>query len=344
MIKDWRKTLKKYIFKRVLLGILVLLGVVTITFFLTHVLPSNPAAQWVGPRATQEQINAATIKLGLDKPLIVQFEKYLIDLSHGDLGYSLKTKQPVVNELKTYIPPTLELVIVSTILAVIIGIPLGLYSAKKKDKLLDHFCRFFSVGAVSLPTFWVALFLQLIFYRWLDILPLGGQIDTKMKLIYEIPHITGLLTLDSLISGNMVLFVDVLKHLILPAITISLYPIGLVARMTRSALLEILGEDYIKASRSYGLKENLVLWKYALKNSLGTTATVLALSVGYTLVNTFLVEAIFNWPGIGNYISTAVISMDFPAIIGVTLFSACSYVILNLFADIVIAIDPRVRV
>lgn len=336
--------MKKYIIKRVLLGLLVLIGVVTITFFLTRVMPSNPAAQWVGPRATQEQIKAATIELGLDKPLIVQFQKYIADLTRGNLGVSLKSKQPVVNELKNYIPPTIELVLISTILAVIIGIPLGLYSAKKKDKLLDHFCRFFSVGAVSLPTFWVALFLQLIFYRWLQLLPLGGQLDARMKLLYVIPNYTGLVTIDTLISGNMVLFIDALKHIILPAITISLFPIGLVARMTRSALLEILGEDYIKAGRSYGLKENLVLWKYALKNSLGTTATVLALSIGYTLVNTFLVEAIFSWPGIGNYISTAVIAMDYPAIIGVTLFSACSYVVLNLFADIIIAIDPRVRV
>lgn len=321
-----------------------MIGVVSITFFLTRVIPSNPAAQWVGPRATQAQIDLATVELGLDRPLHVQFQRYIANLLKGDLGYSLKTKQPVVNELKTYIPPTLELVLISTILAILIGIPLGLYSAKKKDKMLDHFCRFFSVGAVSLPTFWVALFLQLIFFRWLKILPLGGQLDTKIKLLYHIPKITGLLTLDSLISGNKIIFIDSLKHIILPAITIALYPIGLVSRMTRSALLEILGEDYIKAARSYGLKENLVLWKYALKNSLGTTATVLALSIGYTLVNTFLVEAIFNWPGIGNYISTAVMSLDYPAIIGVTLFSACSYVILNLIADIIIAIDPRVRV
>lgn len=335
--------MRKYIFKRVILGLIVILGVVTITFFLTRVIPSNPAVQWVGPRATPEQIEKAKIELGLDKPLYIQYKNYIIDLSKGKLGYSLKTKQPVVNELKTYIPPTFELVLISTILAVIIGIPLGLYSAKKKDKMLDHFCRFFSVGAVSLPTFWVALFLQLIFFSWLGWLPLGGQMDTKIKLMYDIPSVTGFLTLDSLITVNIKIFGDVWKHILLPAVTISLYPIGLVARMTRSALLEILGEDYIKAARSYGLKENLVLWKYALKNSLGTTATVLALSIGYTLVNTFLVETIFSWPGIGNYISTAVVSLDYPAIIGVTLFSSCSYVILNLMADIIIAIDPRVR-
>lgn len=333
----------KYIIKRLLLGCFVLMGVITITFFLTRVIPSNPAAQWVGPRATKDQIARATVELGLDQPLPVQFVKYLKDLSRGNLGYSLKTKQPVVQELKTYIPPTLELVFISTIIAVLIGIPLGLYSAKQKDKFLDHFCRFFSVGAVSLPTFWVALFLQLIFFRWLKVLPLGGQIDTRMKILHSLPNITGMLTLDSLLVGNWPLFVNAVKHMVLPAITISLYPIGLVARMTRSALLEILSEDYIKASRSYGLSENKVLWRYALKNSLGTTATVLALSIGYTLVNTFLVEAIFNWPGIGNYISTAVISLDYPAIIGITLFSAVSYVILNLVADLIIAIDPRIR-
>lgn len=335
--------MKKYILKRLLLGLIVMLGVITTTFFFTRILPSDPAAQWVGLRATQEQLDKATKDLGLDKPLYIQFKKYMLDLANGDLGYSFKTKQPIMNELKTFIPPTIELVLLATVLAVIIGLPLGLYSAKYKNKTLDHFCRFFSVGVVSLPTFWVALFLQIIFFRWLKLLPLGGQIDTNLKILYNIPNYTGMLTIDCLIAGDMKLFINALKHIILPAVTVSLYPIGLVSRMTRSALLEILGEDYIKAARSYGLKDNLILWKYALKNSLGTTATVLALSVGYTLVNTFLVEAIFNWPGIGNYISNAVMSMDYPAILGVTLFSASSYVILNLLADIVIAIDPRVR-
>jgi peptide/nickel transport system permease protein len=336
--------MKNYIIKRIFLGIIVLLGVVMITFFLARVIPSNPAAQWVGPRATPEQIAKATEELGLDKPLYVQFSKYFSDLLKGNLGNSLRSKQPITKELKIYLPPTIELVVMSTIIAILIGIPLGLNSARKKDKALDHFCRFFSVGAVSLPTFWVALFLQLIFFRWLDVLPLGGQIDTKIKLMYTMPHYTGFLFLDSLISGNMIIIKDIFRHMILPAVTISLYPIGLVARMTRSALLEILGEDYIKAARSYGIKERTVLWRYALKNSLGTTVTVLALSIGYTLVNTFLVEAIFSWPGIGSYIATAVVSLDYPAIMGVTLFSACAYIVLNLIADLIIALDPRVRV
>ncbi|MDD3852020.1 MAG: ABC transporter permease, partial [Firmicutes bacterium] len=227
---------------------------------------------------------------------------------------------------------------------IFLGIPLGVVSAKRKDQLVDHVSRFFSVGAVSLPTFWVGMFLQLIFYRWLELLPLGDQLSMGIKLTREIPHITGFLLFDSLITGDLVVFKDALAHIILPGITVALYPIGLVARMTRSALLEILDEDYIRAARSYGLPERMVLWSYAIKNSLGPTATVVTLSIGYTLVNTFLVEAIFSWPGIGSYISSAVISLDYPAIMGVTIFSACAYVVLNLIADVIIALDPRVRV
>lgn len=319
-------------------------GVVLITFVITRIIPSDPAAQWVGQRATAEQIKAARAELGLDKPLYVQFGRYLQNLVKGNLGYSLKTHQPVINELKTYIPATLELVLISTIAAVFIGLPLGVISAKRKDQLIDHICRFFSVGAVSLPTFWVGIFLQLVFYRWLGILPMGDQLSMNVRLMYDIPKITGFITFDSLITGNFVVFKDAILHLILPGITIATYPIGLVARMTRSALLEILNEDYIRAARAYGLPERMVLWSYALKNSLGPTVTVVTLSIGYTLVNTFLVESIFSWPGIGNYVATAVVSLDYPAIIGVTIFSACSYVILNLIADIIIALDPRVRI
>lgn len=335
--------MSKYIVKRLAMGLLVLLGVITITFFVARILPTDAAAKWAGPRATAEQIAAAEIELGLDKPLPIQYVTYIKDLLTGDLGDSLRTHEPIVKELKAYVPATMELVLFGFVIAVIVGIPMGIYSAKKKDKMLDHVSRFFSIGAVSLPTFWVALILQLIFYRNLELLPLGGRLSTEISMFYEIPHITGLLTFDSLITGNWVIFWDALKHIILPGITLSLYPIGLVARMTRSALVEILNEDYITAGRSYGLTEGKILWSYALKNTLGPTATVLTLSLGYTLVNTFLIETIFSWPGLGNYVSTSVVTLDYPAIIGVTIFSATCYVILNLIADIIIAMDPRVR-
>lgn len=335
--------MKRFLLKRVLMGLLILAGVVTITFFVSRVLPSNPARQWVGMRATQEQLERATAELGLDRPLIEQYRRYIADVLRGNLGISLRTKQPVISDLKTYIPPTLELVLLSTIAAFMIGVPLGVYSASHKDRTLDHFGRVFSVASVSVPTFTVALLLQLVFYQKLNWLPLGGQMDLKISMLYHVPYYTGLKLLDCLIAGNFVLFKDALKHILLPAFTISLYPIGLIARMTRSALVEILSEDYIKAARSYGLKERLVLWKYAVINSLGTTINVLVLCIGYALVNTFLVEAIFSWPGIGMYIATAVTTLDYPAIIGVTIFSACAYVILNMIADMVIAVDPRVR-
>jgi peptide/nickel transport system permease protein len=335
--------MKKFILRRLLLGIIVLFGVTIITFFLTRVLPSDPAAKWVGPRATHEQIAQATIDLGLDKPLYVQFIRYFEDLLQGDLGNSLRTRRPIIEDLKDYLPATIELVFLSTIAAVFIGIPLGVISARNKDKMIDHISRLFSVGVVSLPTFWVGLIFQLVFFRILGIFPLAGQLSTEIKIMMEIPEITGFLIFDSLITGNFKIFFDALWHIVLPGITIGLYPVGLVARMTRSALLEILSEDYITAARSYGLSERVVLWSYALKNSIGSTSTVVALSIGYTLVNTFLVEAIFSWPGIGSYIATAVLGLDYPAIMGVTLFSAFTYVILNLIADIIIALDPRVR-
>ncbi len=333
----------KYIIKRILSSLIVLLGIITITFIIARVLPSNPESKWAGDRATPEQLEQARIELGLDKPLPRQYVIYIGQLLHGDLGVSLNTKQPVTKELARYIPATLELVLLAFVFAIIIGIPLGIYSAKKKDKMLDHFSRFFSIGAVSLPTFWVALFLQLLFYKQLNILPIGGELSVTSTIFGAKPHITGMLLLDCMLVGNWTMFWDAFKHVILPGITIALYPIGLVARMTRSALLEILNEDYITAGRSYGLKESRVLWKYALKNSIGPTATDVALAMGYTLTNTFLVEAIFSWPGVGNYIATAITTLDFPAIIGVTIFGAVSYIVLNLIADIIIASDPRVR-
>ena len=333
----------KYIMKRLLSSILVLLGVVTITFFISRVIPSNPATKWAGTRATAEQLAAAEEALGLNDPMPVQYVNYLRDLLHGDLGINYSTKLPVSQELARFVPATVELVLLAFLLAILIGIPLGIYSAKKKDRLLDHTVRFFSIGAVSLPTFWVALFLQLIFYKLLAVLPIGGQLSVTATIFESKPEVTGLLLLDCLLTGKFNMFFDALRHIILPCFTISLYPIGLVARMTRSALLEILGEDYITAGRSYGLKEFKILWTYALKNSLGATATDVALSMGYTLTNTFLVESIFSWPGIGSYISEAVTTLNFPAIMGVTIFGACCYILLNLLADIIIAMDPRIR-
>lgn len=334
----------KFVIKRILMGLVVIFGVILITFVMTRIVPSKPELQWVGNRATQEQLAAARVELGLDKPIPVQFAIYIKDLLHGDMGLSLQTKRPVADEIRENFPPTMELVLIATFFSVIFGLALGVLSANNKDKWQDHLCRFLSVGSVSLPTFWTAMLLQILFYKVLKLLPVGGMLSKNTELFYTIPHVTGFLLLDSLITGNFYVFQDALVHFILPSFVLMLYPMGSVARMTRSAMLEILNEDYIKAARSYGLRNKKVLWKYALKNALGPTATVVALSIGYTMMNTFLVEAIFNWPGIGSYISDAVMNMNYPAIMGVTIISAILYVILNLIADIIVALDPRVRV
>lgn len=334
----------RFIIRRIFLGIIVIFGVILITFVVSRLLPSDPAAQWAGPRATSEQIQAARQELGLDEPLPVQFKIYLEGLIKGDLGYSLRTQQPIMRDLQRRLPPTVELVAVGTLMSLMLGIPLGIISATRKNRWPDHLSRMTSIGFVSVPTFWMALLLQLIFFQQLGVLPMGGQLSLEITIFEEIPRVTGFLLLDSLITWNIPVFWDALQHIFLPALAIAAFPVGLISRMTRSALLEILNEDYIKAARSYGLAERVVVWSYGLRNSLGVIVPVIALTMGFNLMNTFLVESVFTWPGIGNYVSNAVITLDYPAIMGVTIFAAIAYVILNLIADILISLDPRVRV
>ena len=333
----------KYIIKRILMGLLVLLGVIVITFIVTRVVPSDPAGLLVGENATLEQKAAIEEELGLNDPIVIQFKDYLYDLLHGDQGTSLRTKRNVLGDLKAYIPATMELVVYAMILAVLIGIPLGVISARYKDSAVDHITRFFTISSVSLPTFVVALLLQYIFFGKLGLFPLNGQVDSVVSLIHEVPVVTGWTTIDALPGGDMTLFKNACWHLVLPCLTIAFYPIGTVAKQTRAAMLETLGEDYIVAARSYGLAEKIVLWRYALKNSLSPTITVLAMSFAFTLVNTFLIENIFSWPGIGSYVGNAITSLDGPAIMGSVIFASCVYVVVNLIADLIIAVDPRVR-
>jgi peptide/nickel transport system permease protein len=336
--------MKKYILRRLLLSLVVLFGVVVISFTITRVLPEDPALKWAGALATPDQIAAARLELGLDKPVYVQFGKYLEGLAQGNLGYSYRTKRSVADEIFEALPATIELVIAAMTVAVILGIFLGIASTKYKNRFVDHIVRIFAIGTVSLPSFWAALALQLLFYGFLKILPLGGRVSDDLAIMYPMPHVTGLLLLDSLITGNFMYFKDALWHIILPIIPVSMYSIGMVARLTRSSMLEIMGEDYIKAARSYGIRERFILWVYALKNTMGATVTVVALSIGYALTNTFLTESIFNWPGIGKYVADAVLSLDYPAIMGVTILSAIAYLFLNLVADLIIALDPRIRI
>jgi len=332
-----------FLCRRTLLAILTIFGVIVITFFLVRVVPSDPARQWAGSRATPEQLEIARKELGLDKPVFIQFEMYFRDLLKGNLGYSHTSHRPVSEELKNRFPATLELILFASFFALLFGMPIGLMSANNKNSWIDHLNRFTSIGAISIPTFWLALILQLVFFMILKWLPSGGQLDMKIKLFQSVPHITGFIFLDCLITGNFAILGNFLKHMIMPVICVGAYTFGLVSRMTRSAMLEILGEDYIKAARSYGLSERFILFVYALKNSLGPTITAAALALGYAFMNTFLVESIFSWPGIGKYVADSILSLNYPAIMGVTILATVFFIILNLIADIIISLDPRVK-
>lgn len=336
--------LSHFIIRRVLLSTIVLLGVCVITFFIARIIPANPAAMWVGAHPTQEQIERARKELGLDKPLYIQFLIYMNKLLHGDLGVSIRTHRPVLSDILSFAPASLELVGTSIIIAVSIGIPLGVISATRKDSWVDHLSRLFSIGGVSIFTPWLGMIGQLLFFKWLGLLPVGDRISTTVSIQYPIQRITGSYLIDSLITGNFVAFRDVLAHLILPAFVVAAYPIGLVTRMTRSTMADILEEDYIRTAKAYGIPGRTIAYRYALKNSLGPTITVLALSFAYSLVETFLVEMVFNWPGLGRYAAFSIISLDYPAIMGVAIFIALVYIVLNLIVDILQAvIDPRIR-
>jgi len=336
---------RAFVVRRALLGLVVLLGVTIVTFMIARVIPSEPAARWVGPKATAEQIARARIELGLDRPLHVQYYRYMSDLLRGDWGMSIRTHQPVMEDIKAFLPASLELCVVGMAISLVIGIPLGVASAVRKDSWFDHANRTFAIAGVSMPTFWLGMILQLVFFKELGILPLGGRISSQMRWIAPFPRITGAYLLDTLLSANMVAFKDAFLHIILPALTLAAYPVGLVMRMTRSSMLEVMGEDYIRVAKAYGLPHSLVIYRYALKNAIGPTITVVALSFAYSLAGTFLIEAVFSWPGLGYYAALSVITVDYPAIMGVTILIAAFYVILNTLVDIVHAVlDPRIKI
>jgi len=334
----------RYIFKRMIWLVFVLLGLCAITFILSRVVPGDPAAAYLGPRARAEQVEMVRIQLGLDKPLYTQFCYYLRDLSHGNLGESLRTHRPVMVGIIDHLPASLELMFSAIFIALLVGIPLGVISAKKENTLADHLIRLFSVADVSLPSFWLAMIFQIVFFRWLGLFPIGGRIDTVVGLINPIEKITGFYVLDALITGNWPALKSALSHLVLPTITLACFSMGLIARMTRSTMLEVLREDYITTARAVGVSEKEILFIQALKNAMGPTITTAGLSFAFMLTATLYIELIFFWPGIGSYITKAIFLNDYPVIMGVTMLMALFYVVVNMIVDILIAVfDPRIR-
>ena len=333
----------EFILRRLVTSIFVLLGVSVITFFIARVVPTDAAAQYIGPKARPEEIERVRIKLGLDKPLPVQYAIYMSELLHGDLGNSISTKRPITQELADRLPATMELLLAGMFLAALIGVPLGVLSARWNGQLPDLFIRLVSIMGVSMPAFFLGLLLQILFFRNLDILPLAGRLDSDMRFVSPVTDITGFILLDSFLTQNWVAFKDAFLHIILPAFTLAAYPIGLIARMTRAAMLEVLEQDYIRTARAYGIKDRIVIYLYALKNAISPTLTVIGLTFAFALTGTFFVEIIFNWPGLGLFTTRSLLNLDYPAIMGMTLLGASGYVLINLLVDVLQAwVDPRV--
>ena len=329
--------------RRIVTSMLVLIGVSIITFFLARVVPSNPAALYIGPKARQEDIDRVTKQLGLDRPLPVQYIVYMQELLHGDLGTSISTKKPITEELAGRIPATLELLFSGMFFAILIGVPLGVLSARSQGKLFDILVRILSIAGVSMPAFFLGLILQIVFFRNLEILPLAGRVDSDLRFTAPLTEITNFILFDSFVTRNWVTFKDAFLHLILPSLTLAAYPMGLIARMTRAAMLETLEQDYIRTARAYGIKQHIIIYLYALKNAISPTLTVIGLTFAFALTGTFFVEIIFNWPGLGLFTVRSLLNVDYPAIMGMTLFGATGYVLINLIVDLIQAwVDPRV--
>lgn len=334
----------EFVIRRLVGAAFVLVGVSIITFMLARVVPSNAAALYIGPRARPEEIARVEELLGLNEPLPVQYAVYMRDLLHGDLGTSIGTKRPVLQELTERLPATLELLFTGMALAIVAGIPLGVISAYHQGRASDILVRVMSIIGVSVPAFALGLLLQFIFFRSLDVLPLSGRVDSDLRFVSPIEMITGFYLIDTAVTQNWIAFRDTLWHLILPAVTLAAYPMALIARMTRSTMLEVLTQDYIRTARAYGIKERFIIYIYALKNAIGPTLTVVGLTFAFAITGTFFVEIIFNWPGLGLFTVRSLLNLDYPAIMGITLFGAVMYVLINLVVDLLQAwVDPRIR-
>jgi dipeptide transport system permease protein len=328
--------------KRTMVAIPSLIGVVIVTFLLTRALPGDPAAYFAGPAATKEAIEQIRVKLGLDQPLIVQFGRYVGDLSRGDLGSSLTTGQPVAQEIRTRLPASAELTLLGLLVSISIAVPLGIMAATRPGSLIDHACRVLATAGVSLPVFFTGLILVYVFYYLLGWAPAPlGRLDVFHS---PPPQVTGFYLIDSLIAGDGEVFLASLKQLILPALTLGIFSLAPIARMTRASMLAVLSSDFVRTARASGLSRYTVIVTYAFRNAMLPVVTTLGMVFSFLLGANVLVEKVFAWPGIGSFAVEALIASDFAPVQGFVLTMAIMYVALNLLIDVLYGIiDPRVR-
>lgn len=329
--------------RRLLQAIPSLIGIVIVTFVLTRALPGDPAAYFAGPAATEASIAEIRASLGLDKSLPEQFLAYVSDLVRGDLGISISTGRPVVEELFERLPASLELTLIGLLFAVSIAVPLGILAATRPNSLVDHLCRVVVTAGVSLPVFFTGLFFVYIFYFILGVAPAPlGRIDI---FFVEPPRVTGFYLMDSLLDGDLETFGAAASQIALPAITMGMFVLAPLARMTRASMLQALGSDYIRTANASGLDRRKVLFGYAFRNALLPILTTLGMVFSFMLGANVLIEKVFAWPGIGSYAVNALVVSDFAAVQGFVLSMAILFVLLNLAIDVLYTvIDPRVGI
>ncbi|HEY1028519.1 MAG TPA: ABC transporter permease subunit [Pseudomonas sp.] len=325
------------------LGLLIptFFGVTLLTFALIRLIPGDPVEVMMGERRVDPQMHAEAMeRLGLNKPMHVQYLNYVGQLAQGELGESLRTRTPVWDEFTTLFPATVELALAALLFAGTLGVIAGVIAALKRGSLFDHGVMGISLTGFSMPIFWWGLLLIMFFSVWLGWMPVSGRID----LLFDIPPVTGFMLIDTLLSDEEGAFVDALHHLILPAIVLGTIPLAVIARMTRSAMLEVLREDYIRTARAKGLSPARVVFVHGLRNALIPVLTVFGLQVGALLAGAVLTETIFAWPGIGKWLIEAIGARDYPVVQNGILLIACLVILVNFIVDILYGLaNPRIR-
>lgn len=330
------------IVRRLFFLVFVIIALSMVTFTLMYLVPSDPARNIAGPRASPEAVQKIRDDYGLDDPVVDRYIQYMTGITHLDFGDSLSSRRPVIDDLKRYLPATLELALAAMMFAIVVGVPLGVISAVKKNTGIDAFGRVVSVIGLSMPSFWLAIVLQFFLFAQLGLLPDGQRLPIGV----DPPRtITTLYTVDALLTLNFDVFFTAVKHLVMPAFVLGFISLAPVTRMIRSAMLEVLNQDYVRTARAKGLTNNAVVTRHALKNALLPAITVTGLQLGLLLSGTVLVEIVFTWPGIGRYAFQAIQNQDPNSLISVTLVIGFGYVLANLIVDIAyIFLDPRIRV
>ncbi|MGP3533922.1 ABC transporter permease [Microbacterium sp. RD1] len=332
----------RFALQRIVTSLLLMIGVTLVTFALTTIVPGDPIAAALGERAADDQATVAQFKVehGLDQPLPVQYANYMLHLVQGDLGVSITTRKAVASDLSEALPATIEIAIGAILLSVIIGVTLGTVAAYRRGRATDQALRLVSLAGLSVPTFWLALVAYYLLFFKLRIAPSSGRLSSDFT---SPPHVTGLYTVDSLLAGQLDTFLDAAWHLTLPVLVLTLYTVGLLTRFVRTAVLEVLDQDYVRAAQAKGLPRRTVV-SYVLRGASVPILTVVGLAFGTLLSGTVLVEAVFGWPGIGTYAYKAASHLDLPGVMGVGVVIGLIYLLVNLAVDLLYGVlDPRVR-